>query len=292
MSIEIETTTLPTAFGYGLEADRPASAAGHVAFHWYSTDTKKLSRDNGATWDDLGSSIYVSAVDPGAAVVGADAIWIDTASGPPYLAYVSNGATWDQFGGATDDDSAYDTPGDRDAAIAAAIALIPADDDSAYDTPAARDAAIAAIPVDGSAATPSLRTLGTGATQAAAGNHGHVVTDARTVVLDGGGYVLQTNQSARFKVPVGWTLTGVETEGDVSGSLVLSVKTGPWANPPVFTSICGANPPTITGAVASQDLTLTGWSPNITGGYWIEIAVVSCTLITKVSLALIHTKVV
>ena len=45
------------------------------------------------------------------------------------------------------------------------------------------DAKIAAIPSDDAVATPSLRTLGSGAQQAAAGNHTHTLTVARAFYL-------------------------------------------------------------------------------------------------------------
>ncbi len=47
---------------------------------------------------------------------------------------------------------------------------------TAFDAAGAATAAVAGIPNDGPAGTPSRRTLGTGSTQAAAGNHAHTIT--------------------------------------------------------------------------------------------------------------------
>jgi hypothetical protein len=70
-------TALASVFGYDVAANRPA--AGIVGRHYYSTDTKVLERDNGATWDNVDLSTSLTGVDP----AGRHAVYIPAAGMSP-----------------------------------------------------------------------------------------------------------------------------------------------------------------------------------------------------------------
>ena len=100
-----------------------------------------------------------------------------------------------------------------------------------FDAAGAATAAVAAIPSDGAAATPSLRTLGTGALQAAAGNDARL-SDARTPSAhhasheDGGSDEVTLAQSQvtgltadlSGKVPTTRTVAGLDLTADRSAA--------------------------------------------------------------------------
>ena len=100
-----------------------------------------------------------------------------------------------------------------------------------FDAAGAAAGAVAAIPADGAAATPSLRTLGTGATQAAAGNDARL-SDARTPSAhaashgDGGSDEVTVAESQvtgltaalAGKVPTSRTIAGLDLSADRSAA--------------------------------------------------------------------------
>lgn len=114
-----------------------------------------------------------------------------------------------------------------------------------FDAAGAAAGAVAAIPADGSAATPSLRTLGTGALQAAAGNDARL-SDARTPAAhaashaDGGSdevtlaesQVTGLTAALAGKVPTSRTVAGLDLTADRSAADVLAaIGAVPQAQP-------------------------------------------------------------
>lgn len=79
-------SNLTDLIGYGLAASRPA--AGVPGRLFYASDTDTLSRDNGATWDDLPSTASVAALDD---IGDVDAA---TPSDGDVLTYDSATSTW------------------------------------------------------------------------------------------------------------------------------------------------------------------------------------------------------
>lgn len=100
-----------------------------------------------------------------------------------------------------------------------------------FDAAGAATAAVAAIPADGSAATPSLRTLGTGAAQAAAGNDARL-SDARTPAAhaashaDGG-----SDEVTLAESQVTGLTAALAGKADLASPTLTGVPTAPTAAP-------------------------------------------------------------
>ena len=145
---------------------------------------------------------------------------------------------------------------------------------------------------DKAAGTASIRTLGTGATQAAAGNHAHSQVATINFVIDGGGAVITTGVKGVLVVDFACTITKWTLLGDVSGSLVVDVWKDTYANhPPVVgDSITASAKPTISSSTKGQSSTLTGWSTAIAAGDILRFNVDSAATITRATLALTVTR--
>lgn len=130
--------------------------------------------------------------------------------------------------------------------------------------------------------------IGTGATQVAAGNHGHSVTGILGVTIDGAGSAITTGIKGYLYVPYACTITVAELAADVSGSIVIDVWKDTAANfPPTDAdSIAASAPPTLSSAQRSSDSTLTGWTVSLAAGDYLGFNVDSASTVTRVTLAL------
>jgi hypothetical protein len=152
-----------------------------------------------------------------------------------------------------------------------------------------------AMAVDAAAATGSLRTLGTGGSQAAPGNDARFTPPKHIInfVIDGGSATITTGSKIYVRVPFACTVTRATLLADQSGSIVVDVRKCSYANfdagathPVSGDSICAAAKPTITTATKSDDATLTGWTTAVSAGDILEVSVDSATTIRRVTLAL------
>lgn len=137
---------------------------------------------------------------------------------------------------------------------------------AAGDAPsAAASAAVAAIPSDGSAATPSLRTLGTTATQAAAGNDARL-SNARTPTAHASSHATSGDDALTPSdigaVPTSRQITagtGLSGGGDLGADRTLAVSYGTTAG-----TAAQGNDSRITGAVQTSRSITAG--TGLTGG--------------------------
>jgi hypothetical protein len=106
------------------------------------------------------------------------------------------------------------------------------------------------------------------------------------VVVDGAGNAITTG-SKGFKVINGnwlitdWTLLGKET-----GSCVVDVRKGTYANYPFTTGIAGTEKPTLSNQIKNQNLTLASWFKNLSDGDVVEFVVDSASIVTKIILSI------
>ncbi len=200
-------------FRSGLDANKPA--AGVANRYYWAIDTKILYRDTGAAWEEtargetairlaqlaekqhanltgIGASDHhakYTDAEAKAAAVQAGAITNGVTKAPTHDAVYDVKVTADTATTPAEVDSKIAThKGDASAhhaktTIADLSPIALADLDPAVCSETECDNKIAAIPSDDVAATPSLRTLGSGAQQAAPGNHTHTLTVARAFYL-------------------------------------------------------------------------------------------------------------
>lgn len=115
-------------------------------------------------------------------------------------------------------------------------------------------------------------------------------TGAIGATFDGGGSVLTPGVFTDVLAPFTCTIVSATLLADVSGDLVISVLSDPYASFPPTTNIAGAAPPTLTAAIKSQDTTLTGWTTAVAAGDVVRFGIVSCSTITRATLSLEVTK--
>lgn len=164
-----------------------------------------------------------------------------------------------------------------------------------------------ALAIDAVAGTGSLRTLGTAATAACAGNDSRL-SDARTPSAhaashqSGGGDAIKLSDKniswdlyrdgavlstgayeGVVEVPFDCTITAARLLADQATGLVIDVwkcayaDYNPGTHPVVGDSIVASAPPTLTAAYKSEDTTLTGWTKTLTKGDLLKISVTSVT---------------
>jgi hypothetical protein len=111
---------------------------------------------------------------------------------------------------------------------------------------------------------------------------------ALTLIIDGGGEALTAGLKGFLVLPFTGTLTGVELEADLEGSIVVDIWKNVYDNfPPTVTdSITDANKPTISVGIKYQDLTLTGWNYEVTKGDILAFNIESVATITRITITL------
>lgn len=155
-----------------------------------------------------------------------------------------------------------------------------------------------AMTIDAAVGTGSLRTLGTGSSQAAAGDHGHSTTSSVTFVVDGAGSVISTGLKGGVVVGFACTITAwtiLSTDG-TSGAIVVDIWKDSYSNfpPTVADTITGSEKPTITATGnKGQDTSLnsgSGWS--VAAGDILYFNVDSVTSLKRVAISLKATRTV
>lgn len=112
------------------------------------------------------------------------------------------------------------------------------------------------------------------------------------LTIDGGGAALTTGVKFDLEVPFGCTLVSYTLVADVSGSVVLDIWRGTYANfpPTVADSITATAKPTLSAATKAQDITLTGWTTTLSEGDLLRFNVDSVATITRLMLSLRYTR--
>jgi hypothetical protein len=104
-------------------------------------------------------------------------------------------------------------------------------------------------------------------------------------VIDGGGSVITTGSKGHLVIDFACTINSWTMLGDVSGSIVVDIKRGTYANYPTTVSIAGTNKPTFSSVLKNQNITLTGWgSTALLAGDILEFTVDSAVTVTRVTL--------
>lgn len=111
---------------------------------------------------------------------------------------------------------------------------------------------------------------------------------ALTFVIDGGGATITTGIKGDLEIPDDLTITRVTLLADQSGSIVVDLWVDTYANypPTVADTIVASAKPTITTATKSQDVTLTGWTVDLSAGSILRYNVDSVTTIQRCTVAL------
>lgn len=116
-----------------------------------------------------------------------------------------------------------------------------------------------------------------------------------TVNFDGGGSVIQANQTVYSKLTFAATVTSWEIVADVSGSIVVHVDRAPSATPTIFTTISGTAHPTLSSQQTNKNTSLTApWSDvTLDLGDWLRFVVFGVpTSVKLVAIALDMTRTV
>jgi len=109
-------------------------------------------------------------------------------------------------------------------------------------------------------------TLGTGATDAAAGNHGHtLVGEAVFAIGDPGGGVIPTGTKGYLSIPFACTITGWRLIADTAATVTADVwKIGSGVTLPTnANSITASAKPGLSAATVARSTTLTGWTTSV-----------------------------
>jgi hypothetical protein len=109
-------------------------------------------------------------------------------------------------------------------------------------------------------------------------------------VFDGNGAVIPAGKTRDLVVPMNCIITTAYLQADQPGNIQIDVWENSFTanNPPsVVNSICAADLPTLVSAQSMVDSTLTGWTTAISSVAYIRFSVVSCSVITSVTLTLV-----
>lgn len=100
--------------------------------------------------------------------------------------------------------------------------------------------------------------------------------------------VIEAGDKCDLSVPVTSQITGCRLLAREVGDMVVDIQIAKFASfpPGSSDSICGGNKLTLDAAQSLEDTTLTGWTTLIPGGYTLRVVVDSCSLITRVTLAI------
>jgi hypothetical protein len=232
--------------------------------------TRATDFDTGA--EALGGAVIVTE-----GTANADKVFICTTNGP-----ITIGSTSLAFAG-----------------LSAASALVVQEDDSTVDAAVTTIDFRTALNVTSSPAGEANVSvdLGTGAGQAAEGNHTHSVTNPGNlnVVIGNGVDVITTGVKVYVRMPFNGTFTRWTLMADVSGAIVIDVWRDTYANyPPTDAdAMPGAGKePTITASgTKAEDTSITDWTTDdFSEGDIIGFNVDSCTSIKRVTLELKYTR--
>lgn len=107
-----------------------------------------------------------------------------------------------------------------------------------------------------------------------------------TFVIDGGGAAITTGVKGDLQIPFACTILGWTLLADQSGSAVVEISKGTYANWPTVSVITASAKPTLSSVRKNTSTTLTGWTPAITAGDVLQIGVNSAATVQRVVLTL------
>jgi hypothetical protein len=107
-------------------------------------------------------------------------------------------------------------------------------------------------------------------------------------VIDGAGSVPSTGQKGHLEVPFDCQIVQATLLADQTGSAVVEIWKDTYANfpPTVADKITASAPPTLSSAQKAQDLTLTGWSTQLSAGDVLAFNLNSASTVTRLTLSL------
>lgn len=116
------------------------------------------------------------------------------------------------------------------------------------------------------------------------------------IEIDGGGSVLTTGVKRRIKIPYDIEVVSDGTAAwevvlDVSGSIGLDLWVDTYANyPPTsadrISGTIGSQNPRVASAIKNQSASLTGWTPSLSKGHYLFVAIDSVATATWCTLSL------
>jgi len=111
-------------------------------------------------------------------------------------------------------------------------------------------------------------------------------------IYEGGGVLTTLPKIMHVRLPYAITITGWEIVCNESGSIVIDVWKGTYANFPstVADTITASAKPTVTTAQKATSTTLTGWTTSLPAGAYVNVNVDSVTSITYALLNLTYTR--
>lgn len=228
-----------------------------------------------ATDADVGAELVGAAVIATEGTANADKIFICTTNAPITIGVTTT--TW--------------------TALSAASSLVVQEDDSTVDAAVTTLDFTTALNVTSSPSGEAnvAVDLGTGATQAAAGNHAHSGSTGNLNVIIGNGVdVITTGVKAFVRMPFAGTFTRWTLMADVSGAIKIDVWKDTYTNfpPDNSDSITNANEPEIVASgTKAEDTTITNWTgEDFVEGDILGFNVDSVTSIKRVTLELKYTR--
>jgi hypothetical protein len=105
-------------------------------------------------------------------------------------------------------------------------------------------------------------------------------------VIDGGGSAITTGGKGYLQVDFPCVVSSWTLLGDVSGSIVITIKKSTYASFPTTTSIVASDKPTLSSAQKATGSSLTGWTTKIDRGDVLEYSVDSAATVTRVTVSL------
>ncbi len=111
-------------------------------------------------------------------------------------------------------------------------------------------------------------------------------------IIDGGGSAITTGVKGFVEIPYAMTITGWQVLADQVGSIVVDVWKDIYANypPTVADSIAGSEKPTLSSAQSNQNLSLSTWTTQASGGDILGFNVDSVSTVTRVTVSILGTK--
>lgn len=107
-----------------------------------------------------------------------------------------------------------------------------------------------------------------------------------TFVIDGGGAAITTGVKGDLQIPFACTILGWTLLADQSGSAVVEISKGTYANWPTVGVITASAKPTLSSARKASSTTLTGWTPAVSADDVLQIGVNSAATVQRVVLSL------
>ena len=97
---------------------------------------------------------------------------------------------------------------------------------------------------------------------------------------------------AYVELPYGIVFNAWRVIGDATGSCVIDILAGTFADLPLATanSIAGSEKPTLSGTLKAEDTNLSSWSLTASGGKWIGCLPNSASGLRRITVAITGTR--